>query len=355
MTPADQAVSWLWNLYEPAIGRGFVFPLVTRERGGRQLRTTSWFWLDTDGPIHAADLAERTRGGDVWTNAAPLSHRPETGRGGAGDVAGLVALWADIDIAGPGHSPPPGQHLPPDEQTALAALRVFPPPSMTVRTGGGLHLWWCLDAFEAINDLSDRQRLAEISRGWHGAIVGELEGHGFYGDAVGDLARLMRVPGTFNHKRTPPDPVVLVSGADDPKRYHLDDLATLASCLAPKPEPKAPPQRLQRSTLTSEVASPMDCLSLCSWAEILEPAGFQFMRVASDGREEWQRRGATSGAHSLVADPSGAAVVFSSVLAAEWRIEPLDGISKFAAWAAIWHGGDHRRAALAVIEAGRVA
>ncbi len=62
---------------------------------------------------------------------------------GSADSAILVpALWADLDVAGPGHS---AKNLPPDRDAALGLLGAVPkPPSILVDTGGDSHLYLLL-------------------------------------------------------------------------------------------------------------------------------------------------------------------------------------------------------------------
>jgi hypothetical protein len=119
------------------------------------------------------------------------------------NAAGMVALWVEIDIAGPGHE---SEHLPKtveDVQRIVDAMRL--PPTLMVHSGGGIHCWWVLTEPWLISDADDpdaeRQRMAELERDWvstaryHGDRLGRWKV-----DSVHDLARLLRPAGTTNRK-----------------------------------------------------------------------------------------------------------------------------------------------------------
>ena len=55
------------------------------------------------------------------------------------EIAGLAALWADLDIASPAHK---GKALPPAVSDAVSILPTYMPPTITVATGNGIQAWW---------------------------------------------------------------------------------------------------------------------------------------------------------------------------------------------------------------------
>ena len=339
------AVRHLVRLYETALDQGLTVPLVGDIGGPSRIGAIKWVPLDDEGICQLAGAAIERPQHELWVPACPIAQRPARGRGGAADTAGLVALWADLDIAGPGHHPPDGAALPPDEAAALAIIRRLPEPSMIVRTGGGLHAWWLLDRFHRFDTAEDRANAAEISRRWHAAIVNEGAELGYHVDAVGDLARIMRLAGTNNHKSTPTRRVRIIHGGtvDEPTRYRLGDLDEIAVQLAPQPAPPRPKVATatpQTRSACGAAGGPTEWFASTAWAEILEPAGFMLVGHDHAGRELWRRPGSESGSHSLAADPDGAAVVFSSVLAAEWRLGVNKGVSKAFAFAALHYRGD---------------
>src|SRR4051794_37908513 len=55
------------------------------------------------------------------------------------EVAGIVGLWADLDLKSDAH---PKAVLPATIEDALKILPERFPPTFVVRTGNGLHAWW---------------------------------------------------------------------------------------------------------------------------------------------------------------------------------------------------------------------
>ncbi len=122
----------------------------------------------------------------------------------ASNVSGAYAFWADIDCgdakaaAGKGYK---------TEDDALAAVLDFckrsclPMPTFIVSSGGGLHVYWILNAF--------------ITRqNWQAyAIKLKALTHalGFLADdtRTADIASVLRMPGTLNYKYNPPRLVTL--------------------------------------------------------------------------------------------------------------------------------------------------
>jgi hypothetical protein len=311
----------------------------TGERPG-QLRARA-FRPVADLDRLADELATTAERHDVYVGCCPLSHRPSKGRGRAGDVAALPALWADLDIAGPGHSPPADGHpLPPTSAAALDAVATLPPPSVVVHSGGGLQAWWILDEPLLIDD-DNRAEVAELVAGWGRALVAAGAAKGWHVDNVADLARVLRPPGTVNRKPSrAPAPVAIVRGEGCGDLYTLDQLTPY---LVAAPEPERPP-RPPSPPPTLGNLGPADALNLATWAEILEPHGWTYTGTELvDGAtvELWRRPGAES-PYSLKCWPDGGAVVWSSAVGT-----PRQGWSKFRTWAELGHGGDMAAAARA--------
>src|SRR3954452_17064435 len=134
--------------------------------------TSAWhgaaFATDTDGLNAAAEYvagldAERREG--VYARVTTLRGPLAAGRrGGIADTLALPALWADIDLAGPGHEATP-LPLPPDEDAAVAIITAsrLPDPTLWVHSGGGLYPIWMLDPPHIVADDGDRRDLADLS------------------------------------------------------------------------------------------------------------------------------------------------------------------------------------------------
>lgn len=151
-----------------------------------------WFVDTAEAARYAASRAKRH---NVYLSAAlldPAGRKP--GSRGTADDAGLVtALWADIDIAGPGHKKP---NLPQDRVSARTLIDNFEiSPTIRVDSGNGYQLWWVLEEPVGAEDGA----LLELAVERHVHQIGAAFGYTDL-DSVHDLARLMRLPGTINWK-----------------------------------------------------------------------------------------------------------------------------------------------------------
>ena len=123
----------------------------------------------------------------------------------ADDVAAIKSLFIDVDVKAGAY---------PDTKTALEALRGFvtsvgmPMPSAVVGSGsGGFHVHWALD--QAL-PREEWQVLAD-------KLADATKKHGLMTDSqcTVDSARILRIPGTKNHKSDPPREVTLMSLGSD--------------------------------------------------------------------------------------------------------------------------------------------
>jgi len=120
----------------------------------------------------------------------------------AAEAMSVGHVRLDVDLASPHRGS--GRIHPATEADAVNALRplfdLFT-PSLAVRTGHGLHLYW---AFKEIVDLTDERERAlyqHTASGLHSYASALMIRAGFDRlDNVGDLARIMRAPGSFNCK-----------------------------------------------------------------------------------------------------------------------------------------------------------
>ena len=133
---------------------------------------------------------------------------PANARTSTKNVVALPGLWADIDILHEAHK---SRTLPGTIGEAKAILPPQFPPSILVHSGHGLQGWWLYREPEASDGLCER--LQAVMRG--SAAL-----HGWSLDATHDMARVLRVPGTTNHK-SKPVPVQVVEESDI--RYNPED------------------------------------------------------------------------------------------------------------------------------------
>ena len=174
-TPTEAFLSAIWGAgphsvcwFEPT--HGFSFHIVANP-GEITKRMSEW------------------QGVDVWIGAHPLIGPPTHGRGNRDDVLEVVALSADLDWA---HETRRTEEKLPTEaevRDGLAKLGQDLQPSILVHSGHGLQPWWLLTnpvGLDVGEQLIDQLGAAL-------AKVGLTNGRE-------DLASILRLPGTRNHK-----------------------------------------------------------------------------------------------------------------------------------------------------------
>lgn len=125
----------------------------------------------------------------------------------------LVAFWVDIDY----------KEVP--EEEAKAELYKFPlQPSIIIASGGGLHVYWLLKEPHDAQDI----RCEAIMRGLATALHGDHQ--------ATDVSRILRIPGTLNHKYKPPRPVTVLH-CNWEQRHNIGDFDLYQEVQAPE-EPK---------------------------------------------------------------------------------------------------------------------
>ncbi len=157
----------------------------------------STFSLVRSAAEHAAAAAER---GDVYMAAglALRQTRPARTRANAGQVVGIPGVWADIDVnGGPEMKTGAAPSLAEAEELACELLE----PTLLVASGYGLQAWWLFEEpwiFDA--EGQQRERARQLVKAFQLALRAKAKARGFGLDSTHDLARLMRLPGTLNHK-----------------------------------------------------------------------------------------------------------------------------------------------------------
>jgi putative DNA primase/helicase len=302
--------------------------------------------------MHTMDSRE-----GVYLRATTLRAQPAAGgRGSAADSLALPGLWADVDIAGPGHKTT--EQLPPDEATAQQIITEsgLPTPSLWVSSGGGLYPWWLLDQPIEVTtgNLADLEKLSQRWQNLIGRSAAALGWH--YGTGVGDLARVLRVPGSVNRKAGLARPCRIIQDGDD--AYTLDQLNDgLAAALERHPEPERqpspPPQNLTNITNSGhhlavvrapgETTPNDDFEARTAWDDELLLHGWEITKGAPGSYCEWRRPGKdTEGISATTGfDPSRDRLkVFTDASA----FTQGEVYTKPGAYAVLHHGGDHRAA-----------
>ena len=166
-----------------------------------------------------AYAAEQSRTQNVYFGMGLIEGQPK-GRGKLTDITGIGTLWCDIDTSGPAHSK---DNLPKNLEEAKGILTEMPfPPSVIVSSGHGLHAYWLLQEPWIFDNEGQRARAASLAKRWHGKVCSVAAKHGWALENLGDLTRVLRLPGTLNHNG--PSPVeVHTLEADPQRRYAPDD------------------------------------------------------------------------------------------------------------------------------------
>lgn len=142
--------------------------------------------------------------GDIYfglglVTADVAESKGQRSRARANDVAAIPGVWADIDVAGEGHEQ---EYLPPDTETAFKILEACDfKPTIVVHTGGGLHAYWVFDDLWNIEADDERDLAKRTVEGWQRHVQAKAwQAGGYTVDSTFDLSRVLRVPGTYNHK-----------------------------------------------------------------------------------------------------------------------------------------------------------
>ncbi len=147
-------------------------------------------------------------------------------RGSEKDILCIGALYADIDVKGDAHAE---KSLPETTSEAASFLNNLDiKPSIIVNSGNGIHGYWLLKEPFNIETNQDRSYIVSIFKGFGRYISLEAKKRGWRIDNVYDLARILRVPGTINHKLK--DGAMCKVIESNLKRYSLDKFSQYVHC-----------------------------------------------------------------------------------------------------------------------------
>ena len=119
-------------------------------------------------------------------------------RGSERDILCITTLYADIDVKSGAHAQ---ISLPSSVDEAINFLHSLKvKPSIIVNSGNGIHGYWLLDKPFIIETEEDRKHISSIFKGFGKYVNSEAKKYGWKIDSVYDLARILRAPGTINHK-----------------------------------------------------------------------------------------------------------------------------------------------------------
>lgn len=348
-TTTTEVRAWLERVYADAPG---LLSVVHMDAGGTFHGTGGTVDSIDAAAARAAELDAAGAQGvylRTTTLARPLGPHE---RGSAADSLALPGLWADVDFGELGHKPGKGLPLPPDAAEAwrIVAESGLPAPSLWVHSGGGLYPHWLFPA-PLVLDGTNRDRAAELSAQWQQALKRSADRLGYeYGAGVGDLARVLRMPGTTNRKGGQERPCRVVE--DTGAAYTLEELAGALAAVTPPPPAPEPPRAVPVRDVLGTLAPGRSAFDLLdehvTFDELLTGAGWTRHRKSHAQAVEhcWTRPGDPDNpcsAHTLTAQP--AVLVVHSELAGL----PTGGGQKLTRgrlFAHLWHNGDERAAAL---------
>lgn len=319
------AANWLHHLYAGVDDGWLTLFAVDRTTGDK---VTRWAKVtDIDGLAdHALELAETSC---VWFGVATRTANLGGRRGGGAGCAQITALWVDIDVESSVHA---AGGLPPTIAAAHEILDDFPlPPTAVVNSGHGLQAWWMLT--EPLHAADATSILADWGTTW--AELGRRRG--WHIDNVFDVARVMRLPGTYNRKADPVPVVVLE--VDWARTYGTDDIAQ-HTLDAPEPDP-AIIQRRNVPYIGPE--RPGDAYNATADPrQILERAGFHRDKTDHEGNTHYRAphrpgKNETTGA-TVYAD--GHTTIWSETFARQHDMEVRRPYDPFGLTTHIEHGGD---------------
>ncbi|MFJ6645796.1 hypothetical protein ACIQPS_09055 [Streptomyces sp. NPDC091290] len=314
---------WLTHLYSGCPG----YLSICSDKDGWAGRR---FATDEAGIAAAADYAvalDKRSAKGVYAQVTTLREKPAEGRGGEELAYGLTHLWADGDYGTVGHKPSPDDlPAPPDTEGVqkVVAESGLPTPSGWAHTGGGYNPVWVLAENHLVQTDEDRQRVKAVTTGLQAILAAQAYRLGWSWDVeVGNLDRLMKVPGTVNRKEGLARATAIGPGTGEV--HELADLAAVVAALAPaarelleqatreKQQRKAqrtgasvPPPRAARPSGLHSGDGPLDVLAdMLTFRDLLDPEGWTYVGQ-SGGREKWLRPTAggegPSSAYSLLCD-----------------------------------------------------
>jgi len=152
-------------------------------------QSTRTIWWDTPNIPSPPEVSE-----DIYFGVHPssVSKSPEE-RTTVEDIEAINCLYSDFDL----------KDFESSKNLIAAHLKELkPPPSVIVDSGGGYHCYWLLSEPFKLETQLKREIASSLQKSWVIYVGGDL--------AVHDLARILRLPGTYNLKYSPPRKVKVV-------------------------------------------------------------------------------------------------------------------------------------------------
>ena len=230
---AHEFLEALWGTGPPRGQPALLWFLKADARAGNPHKASHWIYDFAS----AAKLVQLRPGYNAYTGMSlPPTNFPcrYNRRVPAGKAAAIPGLWADLDIASTDEAVHRKKELPPDVETVLDLLNSLPVrPTLIINSGNGLQAYWLFDQPWHFNSPSERQQAAALAVAWHRMALANWQSRGWQLDATHDLARVMRLPGSWNQKNDPPRPVQILER--DGPRLRREAAETFVRDLGPAP------------------------------------------------------------------------------------------------------------------------
>lgn len=161
----------------------------------------------------------------VYFQITPIGREPpEYSRGNAEDAIALTGFFADLDFLHPNKDV---TALPRNADEALAmfaGLDAFMAPTLVASTGRGLHGYWLLDEPFDLRHPQVHAAATALNKAFGVAFRDDaFKRFAWEFDSISDLARLGRLPGSYNVKENPA-PMVTWSFHGHGQRYNINDV-----------------------------------------------------------------------------------------------------------------------------------
>jgi hypothetical protein len=314
----------------------------------------------------------------IYAQVTTLREQPAKGRGGKDLAHGLTFLWADGDYGQVGHKPGLDDMPHPIDAAHVEEIVLasgLPAPSGWWHSGGGYNPIWALAEPHIIGGDEDRAATEQFTMALQAVLGAAAYQHGCSWDTqIGNLDRLMRVPGTVNRKAEP-RPTGSYPGTGEAIDLHV--IRATVARLEPEArallEKAAAEKRSRQDARTGRTTAPtaprrtafpratsgtgvFDIMAAhLTFRDVLEPEGWTYRGTAADGREKWLRPAGAEGSpdseYSLVCDDH---------VAVNWSERSGLPVGTQASgkkltiptvWAYLHYNGDERAAVLDVLAA----
>ena len=285
-----QVHAWLSNLYGGT--SGLINIVSTSNWAGR-------CFDDIDAATRYVAQLDKAAPQGIYARVTTLNQVPEKySRGDVDHTKEFVGFWADLDIQGPGHKTT--QLLPATMEDCLAIIDAtgLPEPTEWIHSGGGMYPWWLLNEPSDLGPYGHQsQEYVELAANWQRVIELASQKLGYhYGAGVGDLTRVLRIPGTINRKV-----------AEDPRRcewrtdlsssrpHDLGDLIDAMDTAMKRLEvkqvaaPQLSPKPASQYTGGERVGDAFNAAT--TWPQLLLADGASIFKDRGMGYVEWTRPG----------------------------------------------------------------